>query len=362
MKLLFVSPQLYPCTTGGAEIFNYHFINAMRRFHKVNVITFCSKFSKDAFVIKKIKPIKIFTTLQILLYLLRNRDVDIVHVSFMGRASKRWIIYPLLKRLFGLDYIVTIHGGGLFEWQPYWPLKTFFKHAKHITAVSHRALEEYEKRTNRIVHFTPPLVPFTNSEESIIELKQKHDLPRNSKIVLYVGSIKSIKGTDVLIKSFLKFDINYLKRENLYLLLAGTGPLKMKLETEVINSKISEHIIFLGKVSNELVHTLYKIANYYVISSHFENTPISMLEAMYNKRAIIASDAPGINDIIANDKNGFLFKKNDPVDLYEKILYLIENPKIAHKLGNNAYYDYCKLYSYDALIKTFNGLLNYSTD
>lgn len=353
MKIIFVSPQLYPCKTGGAEIFNYYFFKRLAEIYETKVITFCDKYPGEKQVLSKVRPLKFFTPLQVLLHLFKNRDADIVHLSFMGKASRRWVIYPLMKKLFGLNYIVTIHGGGLYKWKPYWPLKLFFYNAKSITAVSKRAKEEYEKRTSKEVIYTPPLVPLQTSPKSISQLKIKYNLPDDSKVVLYVGSIRKQKGTDIFLKAFSLFDSDFLKRNNIYLVLAGDGNIREELETYYKETKIGDYVRFLGRIKNESINELYKLADVYIISSHFENTPLSLIEAMYNKNTIIAADAPGINNIIDNNVNGLLYHKDNPDELYSKLKYIIEHHERAKALASNANQYYYQNYNYEDLVKTF---------
>ena len=47
-----------------------------------------------------------------------------------------------------------------------------------------------------------------------------------------------------------------------------------------------------------MIPDYYKTADFYIISSDYEGTSLSLLEAMFNKLAIIASDAPGINRML----------------------------------------------------------------
>ena len=56
-----------------------------------------------------------------------------------------------------------------------------------------------------------------------------------------------------------------------------------------------------------------------IVPSIFDNSPNTVYEAMSYGKVIIASNAGGIPEIIGSSKNGFIFEKNNVLDLTEKI-------------------------------------------
>ena len=65
------------------------------------------------------------------------------------------------------------------------------------------------------------------------------------------------------------------------------------------------------------------ISNIVISTSRQEGLPLNLLEAIYKKKFIIATDCRGNRDLIYNGKNGFTIKKVD--EIYEKIKYAKEN-------------------------------------
>ncbi|GAG04436.1 unnamed protein product, partial [marine sediment metagenome] len=239
-----------------------------------------------------------------------SEQIDVIHVSY---TSNSVLAYPMLlaKKLFGIPYVISIHGGGMHPWHPKTPHKLFFQQAGSIVAVSKTIKEEYELRCNRKIKVIYPLIPFKDSKISKNELINKYGFRDTDIIILSLGSIKRIKGSGILLHAFFKLGRKYIKNNNLKLLYVGTGPMKTSLEKIVEKKKFNEHIKFYGSVPYEKVHELYKVAHIYVIPSLFEGTPKSLLEAMFNGVPIIGSDTNGINNIIIDNWNGLLFKVSD---------------------------------------------------
>ena len=64
--------------------------------------------------------------------------------------------------------------------------------------------------------------------------------------------------------------------------------------------------------------------------------PVTLIEAMTSRKAIIASRIEGIKEIIINKKTGILFKNKNCRSLYKQIVLALEKPQIRKKIALNA--------------------------
>jgi len=142
MNILFISHGLYPCKIGGVEIFNYYLIKALTKFHKISVITSCKKdiISKATFI--RMKPRKLILRrasipLQDFISIIKLRKkIDLVHLSYTRTNWLQWIPYPVIKKIFNVPYIISIHGGSMHKWKPRFPHELLFKNVSAIIGVS----------------------------------------------------------------------------------------------------------------------------------------------------------------------------------------------------------------------------------
>jgi glycosyltransferase involved in cell wall biosynthesis len=74
----------------------------------------------------------------------------------------------------------------------------------------------------------------------------------------------------------------------------------------------------------------------YLLTSHFEGLPFTILEAMASGVPVVATDVEGTRDVITDGENGFLVEDNDVEGLVGKITELIENARIREKLACSA--------------------------
>lgn len=366
-----IMPQLYPCKTGGVEVFYYYLIPKLAQYYQILIFSNCvyeiKKENIQFFNLnKKIVPNKTVSThFNIFFSIIKKRkEIGVILIPYMSTSA---MAIPMLLSygpilvlsiLFRIPYIISIHGGALYPWKPKIMHKIFFERAKKITAVSKSIKKEYEIRVNKKIEIILPLVPFNISENPKLDLKKKYGFEAQDKIILSVGSIKKNKGSDILLNAFFRLGIDYIKKNKLYLLYAGDGPMKNSLEDMAKKSFLKNHVKFIGKVPHENISEVYKLSDVYVISSFFEGTPISLLEAMFNGLTIIGSNVKGINNIIVHKETGLLFKNKNPVDLANNLSIVVEKSHLSIKLGKKAKEYYKKNYNYDNIIEKHFNIFN----
>ena len=96
-----------------------------------------------------------------------------------------------------------------------------------------------------------------------------------------------------------------------------------------------------------------KSSQVFVLPSRAESVPQSILEAFFLKIPVIASNVGGIPEIVTNNKTGLLIEPNNPVELLEKINYLLNNIEFCNTLANNAYDFVMKNFSWEALLPKY---------
>jgi glycosyltransferase involved in cell wall biosynthesis len=95
-------------------------------------------------------------------------------------------------------------------------------------------------------------------------------------------------------------------------------------------------ILFTGKLSKK--EWINKSAAYdiFINTTHFDNMPVSVVEAMALGMVIVSTDVGGIPYLIENQKEGLLLPDNDVKKMVEAIDRLIENPALFGEITKNA--------------------------
>ena len=132
------------------------------------------------------------------------------------------------------------------------------------------------------------------------------------------GLIRAIKG---------------LPKESYRLTFVGDGDTIQQCKSLVKRLKLNENIKFVGFKDDV---SQYLISNdIYLLITHYEGLPISIIEAMSYGMPIIASDVGGNSELVENGENGYLVSSSD--EIKKSILELMNNFSLIRKMGKKSY-------------------------
>jgi glycosyltransferase involved in cell wall biosynthesis len=129
----------------------------------------------------------------------------------------------------------------------------------------------------------------------------------------------------------LLYAINLLKDIQFEVQFAGSGPGLARCKQIVASLGLSSHVVFLGDRSD--VPNLLTSADAFVLSTHYEGLPISILEAMRAGLPVIATSVSGIPEEIDDGISGLLTQPRDPKSIAAALRKLIENPDLRRAMG-----------------------------
>ena len=138
-----------------------------------------------------------------------------------------------------------------------------------------------------------------------------------NKTFLVIGRLGEEKKCEQIIRVFSQLSENL----NVKLIFLGDGPIEEDLLKMAKQLKQSHRIFFKGAVKN--VREYLVDSDFYVSASQSEGMSNSLLEAMSLGIPAITSNVSGVNDIVFDNQNGFIFEPNDEEFFYEKIIKAI---------------------------------------
>ena len=122
----------------------------------------------------------------------------------------------------------------------------------------------------------------------------------------------------------------------LHLFIAGDGAYMETLMQHAANLHIADKVTFTGMLEEpELVNLLHQL-HIYIHASLGETMSTSIMQAMACGKTIIASDVPGINNMIEHEVTGLLVPAKNASALATAIEHLLNNPKLCKQLADNA--------------------------
>lgn len=134
---------------------------------------------------------------------------------------------------------------------------------------------------------------------------------------LYAGSIRKVKGVDILVRAV---DNLQSKKTNFHVHILGDGPIKKNVERFVKKNNLTNFITFYGVVSKETVAAFMKSADTLIVSSRAESIPLVIVEAARAGLPTISSDVGDDRRVIEKYRIGLVCKNNDPQDMARVML------------------------------------------
>ncbi len=116
--------------------------------------------------------------------------------------------------------------------------------------------------------------------------------------------------------------------------IAGTGDLEEKLKKDILEHNLQSYIEMLGFVPD--IGGFMRSIDIFALTSLWEGFGYVIVEAMAEKKPVVAFDISSNPEIISNNETGYLVPVNDTKSFAEKLLELIQNDDLREKMGLRA--------------------------
>jgi glycogen(starch) synthase len=131
----------------------------------------------------------------------------------------------------------------------------------------------------------------------------------DQKLVLLIGRLVYEKGFHVALEAMPSL-IERLPETRF--LVAGSGTHEAELRRQAADLGLLEHGSFLGWIGDDVLHSLYRIADLCVVPSIYEPFGLVALEAMASGCPCIVADTGGLREVVPHDEAGLRFQARDP--------------------------------------------------
>ena len=167
-----------------------------------------------------------------------------------------------------------------------------------------------ERRVSVIPNGIDPtdLVPVADLDE----LRGRFAAP-DEKLVLLVGRLVYEKGFQIALEALPPL-IERVGRVRF--LVAGSGTAEQELRDQATALGLDRHGTFLGWIGDDVLHSLYRIADLTVVPSIYEPFGLVALEAMASGCPCLVADTGGLREVVPSDQRvGLRFHSRDPQSL-----------------------------------------------
>lgn len=251
------------------------------------------------------------------------RDYDIIHVHLF--PAQLWVSLAAARLKFRIPLVTTEHG----TWNArrrWWvrPIdRLMYSHYQRIACISDATAKELVRWCPSVaekITVIPNGIPLDTFEDA--GPAALPSVPSHAIRLVFVGRCDIPKDHATLLRALVAVP-------DAHLFMVGDGPLRAQLEQMAQRLNISERVTFLGWRND--IPSVLKAAHIYVHSTKAEGFGIAVCEAMAAGLPVVASDVPGLADLVAGA--GILYPSGDDKALAGHLTALIESPERRREMG-----------------------------
>ena len=254
--------------------------------------------------------------------------------------------FAFINKIKNIKYIIRLHGGHHFfaeaenrkinTWKGFQE-KRSFKKADAFIAVSNYV----KTHTEKYLTYNHKPIAYINNPINTELFQPVIGVLSEDKIV-FAGTVCEKKGVRQLIqafpivkKRFPKLSLEIYGRD--WLFPDGSSYIQMLKENDLLKiGQWADAIHFNGSIGFSEIPSKYAQATVCVFPSHMETLGLVAPEAMAMEKPVIFTNKGPGSEIIEDGKTGLLCDPYNPLDIAEKIIWMLEHKEEAKKMGIEA--------------------------
>ena len=162
----------------------------------------------------------------------------------------------------------------------------------------------------------------------LASLRLKFAAPEE-RLVLLVGRLVYEKGFQLALDAMPQL---IRRAGRVRFLVAGSGTHEAELRKQARKLGLMEHGTFMGWIGDDVLHSLYRIADLCVVPSIYEPFGLVALEAMASGCPCIVADTGGLREVVPNADVGLRFRSRNPRSLATMMRRVLDDDALRERL------------------------------
>ncbi len=207
------------------------------------------------------------------------------------------------------------------------------RRADHVITCSHymrgHVADVYEIDERRVTVIPNGIDPADlQPVADLDELRARFATPAD-RLVLLVGRLVYEKGFQIALDALPQV---IRRAGRVRFLIAGSGTHQAELEQQARRLGLMRHGTFLGWIGDDVLHSLYRIADLCVVPSIYEPFGLVALEAMASGCPCIVADTGGLREVVPDNDAGLRFRSRDPRALARMMQRVLTDGALRERL------------------------------
>ncbi len=197
------------------------------------------------------------------------------------------------------------------------------------------------------------------------EAKEFIGVPRENRMVLFVGRIEPLKGIDTLIHAMaLLRDHGFFETHPFSLYVIGgemdgdeliTNSELLRLYEIRENYQVENLVTFLGRRAQDSLPYYYSAVEAVVMPSFYESFGMVALEAMACGTPVVASQVGGLAFLVQDGETGYTVPADDAQALADRLSVLLSDPQLRKAMGDRAS-EFARQYAWHKIAERIQSL------
>ena len=317
------------------------------------IVTMCRQAGLETKVlpqlVRSLQPWHDLKALFVLRGIIKRLKPDVVHLH----SSKASLLGRIAAWLCRVPAVVTVHGWPFVHPQSKASKAVYFFLERSMVAFTAKFIAvsavDYDIASQQLKVPPQKLELIHNGIENDLSFTPiKSDNINNKCSIISVARFETQKDHRTLLLALHR--INYMPW---HLKLVGSGPLLTEMRQLAGQLGMSEKIEFLGERSD--VAELLIQADLFVLISHWESLPISIIEAMRAGLPVIASDVGGIKELVDDGISGLVVSAGNVSEATEALRSLISNSSLRQSMAKASYQKFSNHFTADLMLNKTLG-------
>jgi glycosyltransferase involved in cell wall biosynthesis len=276
-----------------------------------------------------------------LVKLIREHQIDTVF-SFLIHAN----VAAAVARVFSREvrFIQSIQTTQPWPWW-HWKLQAIAHNAAEAVVVPSESVARVAGEWSRVPRQKIVVIPNAIDVDAFRDMGPR-PMPRK---IGFLGRLDRIKRVPDLVEALSLLDRQY------ELHIYGEGAERARIENTIAHFGLGDRVTLHGAIAKP--QAAIAAIDILVLPSEAEGFGLVLIEAMAARVPVVATDVPGIRDVVRNGETGLLVPVAQPGEMAAAIRRISEDDALRSRLIDAAFHDVRRRFTWSAVLPQYQRLL-----